>query len=73
MEDFRETRFEALGAGHFDPNVAEEKATEVVGKIGLKHREPKAIQLPWPKEVGRVDVSYISRSMIYKKNVSIEV
>ena len=28
MEDFRETRFEALGAGHFDPNVREEDATE---------------------------------------------
>jgi len=45
MEDFRETRFEALGAGHFDPNVREEDATEVVGKIGLKHNDKKAIGL----------------------------
>lgn len=28
MEDFIETRFEALGAGHFDPNVSEAAATE---------------------------------------------
>ena len=28
MDDFSETRFEALGAGHFDPNVREEAATE---------------------------------------------
>lgn len=39
MEDFTETRFEALGAGHFDPNVDERAATEVVMKIGLKHKE----------------------------------
>lgn len=45
MEDFIETRFEALGAGHFDPNVSEAAATEVVGKIGLKHSDKKAIGL----------------------------
>lgn len=31
MEDFLETRFEALGAGHFDPNAREEDATEARG------------------------------------------
>ncbi|CAK9021406.1 unnamed protein product [Durusdinium trenchii] len=45
LEDFLETRFEALGAGHFDPNAREEDATEVVGKIGLKHNDKKAIAL----------------------------
>lgn len=43
--DFVETRFEALGASHFDPNGDERSATEVVAKIGLKHKDPRAIGL----------------------------
>jgi len=42
MEDFIETRAEALGA-HFDPNRDERDATEVVLKIGLKHKDKRAI------------------------------
>lgn len=43
--DFIETRFEALGASHFDPNGDESTATEVVAKIGLKHQDRRAIGL----------------------------
>lgn len=42
MDDFTETRFEAIGANHFNPNGDESAATEVVGKIGLKHRDRRA-------------------------------
>jgi len=45
MDDFVETRFEALGASHFDPNGDERTATEVVAKIGLKHKDKRAIGL----------------------------
>jgi len=42
MDDFIDTRFEALGANHFNPNGDESGATEVVGKIGLKHKDRRA-------------------------------
>jgi hypothetical protein len=42
MDDFIETRFEALGASHFDPNGDESTATEVVAKVGLRHKDKKA-------------------------------
>lgn len=45
MEDFIETRFEALGANHFNPNGDESGATEVVAKIGLKHNDRRALGL----------------------------
>mmetsp|Transcript_112322 Transcript_112322/g.194772 ORF Transcript_112322/g.194772 Transcript_112322/m.194772 type:complete len:600 (+) Transcript_112322:85-1884(+) len=43
MDDFLETRIECLGANHFNPNGDESTATEVVGKIALKHKDRKAI------------------------------
>jgi len=43
LDDFVETRFEALGASHFDPNGDERTATEVVAKVGLKHKDRRAM------------------------------
>mmetsp|Transcript_41752 Transcript_41752/g.129982 ORF Transcript_41752/g.129982 Transcript_41752/m.129982 type:complete len:601 (+) Transcript_41752:46-1848(+) len=42
MDDFIETRFEAIGANHFNPNGDESSATEVVAKVGLKHKDRRA-------------------------------
>jgi len=43
--DFLETRFEAIGASHFDPNGDEKTATEVVAKVGLRHQDKRPIML----------------------------
>merc|ERR1712187_70995 len=43
MDDFLETRFEALGANHFNPNGDESPAPEVVAKVGLRHVDRRAI------------------------------
>lgn len=45
MDDFEDTCFEALGANHFNPNRGEADATEVVAKVGLKHRDRRALGL----------------------------